>query len=182
MKFDLISAANCRLQTVSWIQNIKTIKFFVKFDKRAATWQNQQNDCAPGNDSDQPGHSPSLIRVFADRMKKAWVLCYPLSAQRRFWSDWADDLSLRWAHNHFAGFVMSRLINLGRRVKVLFLVRIMHVFAAYLWVLMAVCPRHDKWAASWQNQHNDCAPSEDSDQPGHPPNLIRASAVRSVGS
>ena len=29
------------------------------------------------------------------------------------------------------------------------------------------------WAASCQNQQNDCAPSEDSDQPGHPPSLIR---------
>ena len=32
--------------------------------------------------------------------------------QRRLLSDWADaqaDLSLRWAHTHFAGFVMSRL-------------------------------------------------------------------------
>ena len=28
------------------------------------------------------------------------------------------------------------------------------------------------WAASWQNQQNDCAPSEDSDQPGHLPSLI----------
>ena len=37
----------------------------------------------PSEDSDQPGHSPSLIRVFAVRMKKAWVLSYPLSAQRR---------------------------------------------------------------------------------------------------
>ena len=27
----------------------------------------------------------------------------------------------------------------------------------------------DIWAVSWQNQQNDCAPSEDSDQPGHPP-------------
>ena len=26
--------------------------------------------------------------VFAVRMKKAWVLSYPLSAQRRLWSDW----------------------------------------------------------------------------------------------
>ena len=26
-----------------------------------------------------------------------------------------------------------------------------------------------------------CAPSEDSDQPGHPPSLIRVFAVRSVG-
>ena len=77
----------------------------------AATWQSQQCECAPSKYSDQPGHSPSLIRVFAVRMKKAWVLSYPLSAQRRLWSDWADaqaDLSLRWAHTHFVGFVMSR--------------------------------------------------------------------------
>ena len=46
----------------------------------AATWQNQQCGCAPSEDSDQPGHSPSLIRVFAVRMKKPWVLSYPLSA------------------------------------------------------------------------------------------------------
>ena len=60
--------------------------------------------CAPSEDSDQPGHPPSLIRVFAVRMKKAWVLSYPLSAQWRLWSDWADaqaDLSLRWAHMPF---------------------------------------------------------------------------------
>ena len=30
--------------------------------------------CVPSEDSDQPGHPPSLIRVFAVRMKKAWVL------------------------------------------------------------------------------------------------------------
>ena len=28
------------------------------------------------------------------------------------------------------------------------------------------------WAASWQNQQSDCAPSEDLDQPGHLPSLI----------
>ena len=78
-----------------------------------ASWQNKQNNCAPSEDSDQPGHPPSLIRIFAVRMKKAWVLSYPLSAQRRLWSDWADgqvDLCLRWAHSHFVGFVMRRLI------------------------------------------------------------------------
>ena len=60
--------------------------------------------CAPSKDSDQPGHSPSLIRDFAVRMKKDWVLSYTLSAQRKLWSDWADaqaDLSLHWAHSHF---------------------------------------------------------------------------------
>ena len=78
----------------------------------ATSWQNQQCGCAPSEDSDQPGHPPSLIRVFAVRMKKAWVLSYPLSAQRRLWSDWADaqaDLSLCWAHSHFVGFVMRWL-------------------------------------------------------------------------
>ena len=62
--------------------------------------------------TDQPGHPPSLIRVFAVRLKNHWVLSYPFSAQRRLWSDWADDqadLSLRWAHTHFVDFFMSRL-------------------------------------------------------------------------
>ena len=51
--------------------------------KRAISLQNQQSECAPSEDSDQPGHPPSLIWVFAVRMKKAWVLSYPLSVQRR---------------------------------------------------------------------------------------------------
>ena len=79
----------------------------------AATWQNQQNECVPSKDSDQPGHPPSLIQVFAVRMKNPWVLSYPLSVQPRLWSDWASaqaDLSLHWAHTHFDGFVMSWLI------------------------------------------------------------------------
>ena len=69
--------------------------------------------CAPSEDSDQPGQPPSLIRIFAVCMKKAWVLSYPMSAQRRLWSDWADaqaDLSLRWVHSLFVGFVVRRLI------------------------------------------------------------------------
>ena len=39
--------------------------------------------CAPSEDLDQPRHPPSLIRVFTVRMKKAWVLSYPLRAQWR---------------------------------------------------------------------------------------------------
>ena len=72
-------------------------------DTWTASGQNQQSGfCAP----------PRLISVWADqslavRMKKAWVLIYPLSAQRRLWSDWADaqaDPSLRWAHMSFCWF------------------------------------------------------------------------------
>ena len=65
--------------------------------------------CAPSEDSEQPGHPPSLIRVFAVRLKKASVLSYPLSAQRKIWSDWADaqvDLSLRWAHIRRGSFLI----------------------------------------------------------------------------
>ena len=40
----------------------------------------------------------------------------------------------------------------------------------------------DRWVTTWQHQQNECAPSEDSDQPGHPPSLIRVFAVRSMGS
>ena len=35
--------------------------------------------CAPSEDSDQPGHPPSLIRVITVRLKKAWVFSYPLA-------------------------------------------------------------------------------------------------------
>ena len=61
--------------------------------------------CAPSKDSDQPGHTPSLIRVFAVRMKKAWVLSYPLRAQQRLfrlggcpgWSEsWLGTQSFCW--------------------------------------------------------------------------------------
>ena len=49
-----------------------------------------KNECAPSEDSDQPGHPLSLIRVFAVRMKKAWILSDPLSAQRRLRSAFAS--------------------------------------------------------------------------------------------
>ena len=59
--------------------------------------------CALSDDSDQPAHMRRLIRVFAVRLTRLWVLGYPLDALRRLWSDCADaqaDLSLRWAHIH----------------------------------------------------------------------------------
>ena len=75
--------------------------------------------------SDQPGHPPSLIRVFAVRMKKPWVLSYPLSVQQRLWSDWVDaqpDLSHGWAHSHCVGFAINKfLLNLVCFLNVIFL-------------------------------------------------------------
>ena len=66
------------------------------------SWQNQQNHYARSIDSDQPGH-----------LKKAWVLSYPLSAQRRLirlgrCPGWSQP-SLG-AQVILLGFVMRRLI------------------------------------------------------------------------
>ena len=52
----------------AWILQLETIGILVflwisDFDRWAATRQNQQNYCAPGEDSDQPGHLPSLISL-----------------------------------------------------------------------------------------------------------------------
>ena len=46
--------------------------------------------------------------------------------------DWADaqaDLSLRWAHSHFVGFVMSRLICDWRPLKEPALFAYMHFYS-----------------------------------------------------
>ena len=56
--------------------------------------------------------------VLAYRIKKPWVLHYPLSIQRRLWYDWADaqaGLGLRWAHSSFVVFVVPWLIFMLRQ-------------------------------------------------------------------
>ena len=47
---------------------------------------------------------PSLIRVFAVRTKKGWVLSYPYSVRRKLRSDGADAQADRWAHRSFCWF------------------------------------------------------------------------------
>ena len=91
--------------------NVCKLNHLLSYYNWAASWQNKQNDCAPSEDSDQP--APTLSRVFAVHIKKAWVLSFPMSAQRRLrWSNWANaqaDLSLRWANSHSVGFAVRRL-------------------------------------------------------------------------
>ena len=69
---------------------------------------------APSEDSDQPGHLPSLIRVFTVRMKKHWVLSYPLrhckdSAQ----TERMPRLVCIFAEctDRFVGFIMRQLMS-----------------------------------------------------------------------
>ena len=46
--------------------------------------------CAPSEDSDQPGHPPSLIRVFAVRSMGSWGPKVSSCWQWGLWSDWAE--------------------------------------------------------------------------------------------
>ena len=55
----------------------------------AAAWQNKQNNLYAQQRQISLGIHP-VWSVFAVRMKNPWVLSYPLSAQRRLWSDWMD--------------------------------------------------------------------------------------------
>ena len=68
---------------------LRTLHLALAFEPRHDKTNNVSVRPAKTN-SDQPGHPPSLISVFAVRMKKSWALSYPLSAQQRLWSDWAD--------------------------------------------------------------------------------------------
>ena len=52
--------------------------------------------CAPNEDSDQPAHPCSLIRVFFVRMKKLCILEIQNALSED--SDAQSDLNLRWAH------------------------------------------------------------------------------------
>ena len=73
----------------------------------ATSWQNQWNGMCFQGTLRSAWASTSLIRVFTVRMMTTWVLSYPLSAQRRLWSDWADaqaDLRHRWVHMRFRWF------------------------------------------------------------------------------
>ena len=55
-------------------ENVGDTKFEQPHNKTKMT-------CAPSKHSDQPGHPPSLIRVFAVGMKKPLVFTFLLSAQ-----------------------------------------------------------------------------------------------------
>ena len=87
--------------------------------------------------------------VFTVRMKKAWVLSYPLSAQRRLMR-----LSLRWAHSHFDGYVIRRLKwegfatdqQRGKKCKLTF------CFMLIFWVNMAICEQKKKWSLKSESQ------------------------------
>ena len=77
--------------------------------------------CAPSKDSDQPGHPPSLIKVFAVHLISTKDPSF-LHADSEDWSDWADaqtDLSFHWAHRPYCWFCCAAA----------------HMFVIYWWTI-----------------------------------------------
>ena len=62
----LIRAYKCRPEGVVW-------SFCIFFGHEPPHDKTNKMTYAPSENSDQPGHPPSLIRVFAVSMKKAWA-------------------------------------------------------------------------------------------------------------
>ena len=101
-------------------------------------------------------------------MKKAWVLSYPLNAQQRLIRpDAKADLSLRWRTATLLVLSWGGSFICFAHCSV-----IPGMLGPSFPAPTPPCPPHDK------TNKMACAPSEDSDQPGHPPNLIRVFAVR----
>ena len=91
-----------------------------KSEKWAASWQNQQNDlCAQQrvrSASVSAQSDQSLRCLHEEPLGPKLTIERPVKTQIslgiRFWSDLVNaqaDLSLRWAHSHFLGFVMRQL-------------------------------------------------------------------------
>ena len=101
------SCSNFRVITA----NVLVVQIFLIFTVRFLSIERQEWELyePPHNKTNKMTCAPRLIRVFAVRLnlKTPWDLSYPLSAQWRLWSDWADaqtDLSLRWAHRSFCRY------------------------------------------------------------------------------
>ena len=138
---------------------------FSRRHRTAATWQNQQNECASSEDSDQPGHPPSLIRVFAVRSVGSLGPKVSSCGQRRLWSDWAD---AKWL------CAQRRQISLGIRpvwsessLGAHSLCWFCHVAAQDIVAIKTFTLFAIEFVSITKSTNNKmtCAPSEDSDQP-----------------
>ena len=78
-----------------FVQKLRNITVHLKKNEPSHDKTNKMV-CVPSQDSDQLVHLPSLIRVFAVRLKKPWVLSYRLIAQWRLWSVFPGHTSFCW--------------------------------------------------------------------------------------
>ena len=128
-------------------------------------------------DTDQPLHTTSLISLHQQRLRSA--LAYDQSDQSSFGAlglakystlhcaNSGDSDQTADAQAYAESLLDPHVILQGCTTKI----------TSNGCVYKAVIILYKKWATTWQNQQSDCAPSEDSDQPGHSPSLIRVFPV-----
>ena len=122
----------------------------------------------------QDRHKSSVKFHFGpNQMTHFGVTCPWVTKISHFWT-W---ISLKPAGQSWSNFMCS-IIGLGERLhKVLGQIDFGTLDSgerSLPFGLLVICSLviTDIWATTWQNQQNDCAHSEDSDQPGHLPSLI----------
>ena len=139
------------------------LKYFV-IHIWAATWQNQQNECAPSEDSDQPGHPPILISLCCPHEES---LGPKLPIKRT-----AKTLTRL---GRCPGWSES---SLGAHLFCWFC----HVVAHFIFSGYNVSIWYNKWATSWQNLLLPYANNKGADQPAHQCSLIGAFVVHCLDS
>ena len=156
-----------------------------------------RHTCAPSEDSDQPVHYRSLIRIFTVRAFDSQKCKVSSREQRRLWSDCAHaqaDLSLRWAHMVGVRFQMLR-IKCFKKKGVRFHQNKSYTsnIDSYLKTYRNLSRSIDRYKMkakslkisglkitkpSRTENNLSCANSVDSDQPAHPRSLITVYADR----
>ena len=102
------------------VLTVLNFKFFMARDKKTQKVLTFESP----HDKTNKMCRPSLVRVFAVPMKKAWVLSYPLSAQLRIWSEWLDSkliwvlacqtsilLVLSWGGSYFTYYAIKGVMQ-----------------------------------------------------------------------
>ena len=101
--------------------------------KWIASWHNQQNGMCAQRRLRSAGASAQSDQSSLSAWRKLGSLAtYPLSAQRRLWSDWANapaDLSLCWVHSYFV------VLSWGRFLYLRFVNRFIGVDVLFVWLL-----------------------------------------------
>ena len=147
--------------------------------------QNQQNECAPSEDSDQPGRPPSLIKGANGSSLWSFTVLWEMKKiliVKHIYTHWTT--SLQNQQNECAPSEDSD--QPGRPPSLIKGANGSSLWSfTVLWEMkkiLIVKHIYTHWPTSLQNQQNGCAPSEDSGQPGRPASLISVFTLRSIGS
>ena len=98
------------IETIRWIYKTTTLKALIVNFKLSQYDKSNNKTCATSEDSDQPAHPRSLIRVFADRM---YLLQHPSHPKR----DERNPCHTRWMNRLIWVFACYLVLTVGFIVR-----------------------------------------------------------------